>query len=77
MTFDYPVLLFCFLIFIPIFIFDIIKQKKTKKLSLKLKNKLRYSVFLFRLFLVFIILRWQAQDGEWGMRALSSGAVLI
>ena len=56
MTFDHPVILFLFLIFIPIFLFDIILRKKRMKLSKELENKIFLSNIFFRLFLVFTII---------------------
>ncbi|MCL2410593.1 MAG: VWA domain-containing protein [Treponema sp.] len=56
MTFDNPFFLLCFLIFIPLIIIDIIKNKNKQKLSAKLEKKLILSIFLFRLFLAFAII---------------------
>jgi len=55
-TLDYPYILFLLLIYIPIFIFDIIRNKNKFSLSAELEKKLRLSSFLFRLFLAFSII---------------------
>ncbi|MCL2213812.1 MAG: VWA domain-containing protein [Treponema sp.] len=68
MTFDHPVILFAFFIFIPLVVFDIINDKKMsgsskrkqlfkeRQLTDGLNKKLRISVFLFRLFLAFAVI---------------------
>jgi len=63
MSFDYPLVLISFIIFIPIFIFDIINRRKKVKLSLE--KKLRLSSLFFRLFLVFAITA--AAGPKWGI----------
>ena len=55
MTFEYPLILFCYLIFIPIIFIDIFSGKKRELLSEKLKKKLNASLFFFRLFLFLAI----------------------
>jgi len=55
MTFDHPFILICFVIFIPIFILDILRRRNKTKLSDDLEKKLLISKILFRLFLVFSI----------------------
>jgi len=64
MTFDYPAILFAFLIFIPMFITDIIRKKKKLKLSQELEIKILLSAVFFRLFLVFAIIA--AAGPRWG-----------
>ena len=64
MTFNYPLVLTGFLIFIPLFIYDGIKRKKIN-LPKELQKKLRASVFLFRLFLAFGIIALAGP--RWGM----------
>jgi len=56
MTFDHPVILFSLLIFIPIFVFDIIARKKRLKLSKELENKIFLSDMFFRLFLALTVI---------------------
>ena len=56
LSFDNPFLLFAFLIFIPIIIFDVYQRRKTGKLPQKLEKKARASIFFFRLFLAFVII---------------------
>jgi len=63
-TFDHPFLLLLLLIFIPIFIADIIRRKNKIYLSLELEKKLRLSSFLFRLFLFFSIIALSSP--RWG-----------
>jgi len=62
MTFDFPFILIAFTVFIPLFIMDIFKNKKTsdafkgKQLNNSLNKKLLASLFFFRLFLAFAII---------------------
>jgi Ca-activated chloride channel family protein len=65
MTFDYPIMLTGFIIFIPIFIFEIISRKKRQKLPIKLEKKLRISSVFFRLFLACTIIAMSCP--RWGM----------
>ena len=67
MTFDYPFVLGAFVIFIPIFLYDILgaHRKNKHKLPEELKKKLRSSVFLFRLFIIFAIIALAGP--RWGM----------
>jgi len=65
MTFDYPIILFSFFIFIPIFIFDIIRRKKKHKLTKELENKILLSSVFFRLFLAFAIIAMAGP--RWGI----------
>ena len=64
MTFDYPVILFAFLIFIPILIVDIFRHKKKQKISRELETKKNLSEFFFKLFLAFGIIA--AAGPRWG-----------
>jgi len=65
MIFEYPILLFLFLIFIPILILDVIAVKKRQKLINELEKKLRISALLFRLFIIFAIIAMAGP--KWGM----------
>ena len=64
MTFDYPVVLFALLIFIPMFIIDIIRKKKKINLLRNLEIKILLSVIFFRLFLALAIIA--AAGPRWG-----------
>jgi len=55
MTFDYPFMLFSFVIFIPLFFLDILNRKKRARLTDDLEKKLFISIALFRLFFAFSI----------------------
>ena len=57
-TFDYPYVLYLFLIFIPIFLYDILSGFGKNKLVLpeKLQKKQKISAYLFRLFIAFSII---------------------
>ncbi|MCL2184832.1 MAG: VWA domain-containing protein [Treponema sp.] len=68
-TFDYPFVLLFLLIFIPIIIFELIRNKK-KTLSMQLEKKLRASSFLFNLFLAFSIIALSCP--RWGQGYSSS-----
>ena len=65
MTFDYPIILFSFFIFILIFIFDIIRRKKKHILTKELENKILLSSVFFRLFLAFSIIAMAGP--RWGI----------
>ena len=65
MTFNYPVLLFLFFIFIPLAIFDIASYKKRQLLSKELDKKIKFSLLFFRLFLAFAIIA--AAGPRWGI----------
>jgi Ca-activated chloride channel family protein len=56
--FDYPYVLFAFVIFIPIILYDIFSGYRKNKLILQpeLLKKLKYSTFFFRIFIVFSII---------------------
>jgi Ca-activated chloride channel family protein len=58
MTFDYPFLLSAFIIFIFMFLLDIFSplKKYRQKLPEKIKKKLLFSSFLFRMYLAFSII---------------------
>jgi Ca-activated chloride channel family protein len=65
MTFDHPVFLCFFLVFIPLILFDIFGRKKKYKLPEALEKKLTSSKIFFRLFLVFAIIALAGP--RWGM----------
>jgi len=65
MTFDNPLILFSFLIFVPLIIYDLIKNKFRLKLSKQLENKLFFETVFFRLFLFFTIIALSSP--RWGM----------
>ena len=56
--FDYPYVLFAFLIFIPLFLYDIFSgTRKNKSMLLpELRKKLSYSTIFFRVFMAFAII---------------------
>ena len=56
MTFDYPLALGAFAIFIPLILFDIFRQNYNHKLPKELNKKLRSSIFFFRVFMSFAII---------------------
>jgi len=72
MTFDYPLALIAFIIFIPIFIFDIVTvtRKKRQKLPAQLEKKLKLSSVFFRLFIAFAIIA--IAGPRWGMGLTAS-----
>ena len=65
MTFDYPIILGAFLVFIPFIIVNIIKKKNRKALSIGLEKKFWASVSLFYLFLAFAIIA--VAGPKWGI----------
>jgi len=64
MTFDYPLILTGFAVFLPLFILDIIGRKKRQKLPKELEKKLFISAIIFRLFLAFSIIALSSP--RWG-----------
>ena len=67
MSFDHPVFLSAFAIFIPLFLYDIFgaHRKHRHNLPAELEKKLRSSVFLFRVFIIFAIIALAGP--RWGM----------
>jgi Ca-activated chloride channel family protein len=65
MTFDYPIILFSFIIFIPIIVYRIFNRNKKIVLSLELKKKSNLSSFFFYLFLITAIIAMAGP--KWGM----------
>ena len=65
MTFDYPMVLSAFFIFIPLLIITIIKKKNRKSLSAELERKFWGSVLFFYLFLAFSIM--SIAGPRWGI----------
>jgi Ca-activated chloride channel family protein len=72
MTFDYPVALAAFAVFIPLVIFDIFNgaRKNKYKLPAQLNKKLKLSVLFFRLFIAFAIIALAGP--RWGMGLTAS-----
>jgi len=65
MTFDYPLILAAFAVFLPLFILDIIRRKKRQKLPKELEKKLFISAIIFHLFLAFSIIALSSP--RWGV----------
>ncbi|MCL2442245.1 MAG: VWA domain-containing protein [Treponema sp.] len=65
MIFDYPFILTAFVVFLPLFVLDIIRVKKRQKLPKELEKKLFISAILFRLFLAFSIIALSSP--RWGI----------
>jgi len=72
MTFDYPIVLTAFVIFIPLILFDIFNgaRKNKHKLPAQLNKKLKLSILFFRLFIAFAIIA--IAGPRWGMGLTAS-----
>jgi len=71
MTFDYPIVLTAFAVFIPLALFDIFKgTRKYGKLPAQLGKKLKLSVLFFCLFIAFSIIALAGP--RWGMGLTAS-----